>query len=121
EGHGQDFGTEARAAHAQKENVTKTACLGFFGDLAEAAFVSFFLLRDVEPAHPFRFIGIRPKAGIARPQACYFSGGAPVVNVFFYGGGDVIRQRVGLLSDLWFGLALCALLDSFEQLVESFG
>ncbi len=68
----QHLGAEARASHAEQERPREALTRDVVGHAAEAVDAARLVLGDPEPAEPARFVGARPEAGVARPEATHF-------------------------------------------------
>ena len=93
----------------------------FVRELLEIAAVRNVVVGNCEPAEPTRFVLIRPKRGIASPQALHFLICLPVVD----GGGHGRRKILGQLVSQVVHSRRCGLsrvgTHGCEKLVESFG
>ena len=82
--HPQNFGTKARTAHPQKENVLKTAEMNFLREFLQFVLMRGLLFNNVEPAEPLRFVVAGPEARVAIPQSLHLPARLPVGNRRLY-------------------------------------
>src|SRR5581483_9003631 len=61
EGDGKNFGSEARSAHAKENKMGEAVLADFRCQGLELGNIGKLLIDNIEPAQPFRFVGIRPK------------------------------------------------------------
>src|SRR5208337_404135 len=95
----QNFRTEARSTHPQKENVGKPLALHFAGQLLERIAMSDLALDNAQPAEPFRLVGACPKRCVALPQPADFVRGAPLLYVHLDRVRERVRELEGQLAD----------------------
>ena len=79
------------------------------------------LLSDAKPPQPLRLVLACPERGIELPEAPYFSGSPPVIEVFFYRRVELSWKLQTLLVDFGSRLAFRALFDRRQQLVKRIG
>ena len=93
---GENLRAKTGSAHAEKEDVTKSATLDLSAKLFQLADIRQLLLGDIEPSQPRRFVFARPECLIVIPKTLYFVAGLPVAKVFFYRTFQIGGQRGGL-------------------------
>ena len=69
EGRAQHFRTEARAAHAQQDDVGEAALLYLLGKALQPINIGQLLLDDVQPAEPFVLVRPGPQRLVPGPKA----------------------------------------------------
>jgi hypothetical protein len=69
ERHGQHFRAQARAAHAEQQDVLEAGGAHFGLQAAQRLEIGTLLGGDSQPTQPTRFVGAGPQAGVAGPQA----------------------------------------------------
>ena len=82
--HAEDFRTETRAAHSEKQSVLEGRFLDVGGDLFQFVYVFDLLLGDIKPAQPFAFVSLCPQRGIFLPKPLDFAVLFPILKRRIY-------------------------------------
>ena len=78
-------GHKAGPAHAQQQDIGESGGLNFVCEIFQLRRIRKLLVGDRQPTEPLAFVLIGPQGSIVLPETPYFSRGAPVIKVFFYG------------------------------------
>ena len=92
EGHLHHFRTEARAAHAQQQDMREAGALGHFANLRQPLDMSQLAIGDAEPAEPLRFIFAGPKRCVSAPKLSHFTLCTPLRQRAFYRSDRAVRE-----------------------------
>ncbi len=95
EGHAQDLGAEARAAHPEQQDVREARLPDVLGDAPELAHPPGLRVGDPEPPEPARLVGARPQGGVARPEPLHLALFAPLAERRRDRGLEIRRQGPG--------------------------
>ena len=92
EGPFQHLGAEARASHAEEQNVREALGLRGFANAREPVQVRELAVRDPEPAEPMRLIAAGPQRRVARPEPPHLPVCLPVGERLLYSCLELRRQ-----------------------------
>src|SRR5882762_9441828 len=103
EGHPEDFGAKARAAHAEHEDVAEASLPDVFGGAADVVDTAELLVHDPEPAEPPRLVAPGPQRRVPRPEPAHLPAIRPVLERGLglrleIAGKPVTRRRHRLLA-----------------------
>ena len=95
EGHAEDLGTEARAAHAEQQGVREAGLSHVLGDAPELVDPPELLVHDLEPSEPARLGPAGPEVRVARPEPLDLALLGPLAECGGNGGIEIGRHGPG--------------------------
>jgi hypothetical protein len=95
EGHAEDLGTEARAAHAEQQGVREAGLSHVLGDAPELVDPPELLVHDLEPSDPARLGPAGPEVRVARPEPLDLALLGPLAECGGNGGIEIGRHGPG--------------------------